>query len=61
MGIRWEDEGGKHKRGCNASAGKPCPSEMGLEMPGRRMAVVDGGGLVGGNNYLWFSGCIAGW
>jgi len=36
-------------------------SEMGLEMPGRRMAAVNGGGLVGGNRYLWFSGCIAGW
>lgn len=28
------------------------PSKMGLEMPGRRVAVVDGDGLVGGNDDL---------
>lgn len=64
MGIRWDDEGakgpGQSKRGWHASAGKPCPSETGLKMPVRRMAAVAGGWLVGGNNDLWFSSCIAG-
>lgn len=64
-GIRWEDEGGKDpgkcKGGWHVSAEEPCPRDMGLQMPGKRMAVVDGGGLLGGNDDLWFSGCIAGW
>lgn len=43
MGIRWEDEGQKDpwefKRGWCASASKPCPSGLVLEMPGKRMEV----------------------